>query len=60
MKIGRFLLASFFAGESCGQGTDLAQLTASFSPEQLAALQRKKAQFYNFYELSFLYDFLDY
>ena len=46
MKIGRFLLASIFAGESSGQGADLAQLAASFSPEQLAALQRKRLKLF--------------
>jgi hypothetical protein len=45
MKIGLFLLATFFAGESNGQGADLAQLAGTFTPEQLAALQRKGLNF---------------
>lgn len=45
MKIGLFLLASFFAGESNGQGADLAQLAGTFTPEQLAALQRKRLNY---------------
>ena len=49
MKLGRFLLASIFAGESSGQGADLAQLAASFSPEQLAALQRNGSNLRLFY-----------
>ena len=39
------MLASFFAGESNGLGADLAQLAGTFTPEQLAALQRKGLNF---------------
>lgn len=47
MKLGWFLLASFLP-ENNGQeaSPDLAKLAASFSPEQLAALQRKKVEEY--------------
>ena len=45
MKLGWFLLASFLP-ENNGQeaAPDLAKLAASFSPEQLAALQRKRVE----------------